>query len=93
MVAPVQDVMQKYSLSWSAEAWAEAYTRALAYVFELPHARTVEPAEAQDMVCGSASQGRLQACFSGHSVEKCHVHTLPQVCTAQQSYNSLCDQQ
>ncbi len=51
LVAPVQDVMQKYSSSWTAEAWAEAYARALAYVFELPHARTVEPAEAQDMVC------------------------------------------
>ena len=42
--------MQKYSSSWTAEAWSEAYARALAYVFELPHARTVEPAEAQDMV-------------------------------------------
>ena len=49
-VAPVQDVMQKYSASWTAEAWVEAYSRALAYVFELPHARTVEPAEARDMV-------------------------------------------
>ncbi len=46
----LQDVMQKYSSSWTAEAWSEAYARALAYVFELPHARTVEPAEAQDMV-------------------------------------------
>ena len=42
--------MQKHSSSWSAEAWSEAYARALAYVFELPHARTVEPAETQDMV-------------------------------------------
>ena len=39
--------MQKYSPSWPAEAWAEAYGRALAYVFELPRARTVESAESQ----------------------------------------------
>ena len=47
--------MQKYSSSWSAEAWAEAYGRALAYVFELPHARTVETAEPQLVSCGALS--------------------------------------
>jgi hypothetical protein len=42
--------MQKYSSTWSQDAWEEAYARALAYVFELPHARTVGPAESQDLV-------------------------------------------
>lgn len=42
--------MQKYSSTWSEDAWEEAYARALAYVFELPHARTVGPAESQDLV-------------------------------------------
>lgn len=73
LMAPVQDVMQKYSQSWSPEAWSEAYTRALAYVFELPHARTVEPAEAQDMVCGSASWG----CCSGYiERSKCESRSI-----------------
>lgn len=42
--------MQKCSSTWSAEAWSEAYARALAYVFELPHARTVGSAESRDVV-------------------------------------------
>ena len=46
----VQDVMQKYSSTWPAEVWSEAYAKALAYVFELPHARTVESEDSQEMV-------------------------------------------
>jgi hypothetical protein len=46
----LQDVVQKYSSTWSEETWEEAYARALAYVLELPHARTVDPAGSQDLV-------------------------------------------
>ena len=52
----VQDVVQKYSASWSAEAWAQAYARALAYVFELPHARSMDSADSQDMVRDLSSE-------------------------------------
>ena len=58
--------MQKYSSSWSAEAWAEAYARALAYVFELPHARTVESAEPQ-LVSREASLSSDDVYSSVHS--------------------------
>lgn len=58
--AVLQDVMQKYSSIWSEDAWEEAYARALAYVCELPHARTVGPAGSQDLVRAlpSVLQGR-----------------------------------
>ena len=55
--------MQKYSSTWSEDAWEEAYAGALAYVFELPHARTVGPAGSQDLVKAFPSllQGRSLA--------------------------------
>ena len=56
----VQDVMQKYSSTWPAEVWSEAYTRALAYVFELPHARSVESEDSQEMVNVHPSQSAHQ---------------------------------
>ena len=77
----MQDVTQKYSASWSAEAWSQGYARALAYVFELPHARSMDSAELQDMVRDLSQTSVFADCLKAPACERLvveGVHALYQ---------------